>query len=277
MSSMQITATQNSICSNKSICLVSKSIYPSFHPSQSQSALVNLSANASYFKRGLPVLKYKHRRVGLKHQHTPIVSLFGSKGKDSGDGGSPWKAFDKVVENFKKGRSVEDVLRQQIEKKEFYDGGDGGKRPPSGGGGDGSGDSSSGSEDDSLAGIMDETLQVVLATLGFIFLYIYIINGEELTRLAKDYIKYLLGGSKSVRLKRWMYQWGRFYQKLTEKKQYDEYWLEKAIINTPTWWDHPDNYRRTVMAYIESQHQKDNFASDDYGEIDESNSDDEEI
>lgn len=83
---MQITATQNSICSNKSICLVSKSIYPSFHASQSQSALVNLSANASYFKRGLPVLKYKHRRVGLKHQHTPIVSLFGSKGKDSGDG-----------------------------------------------------------------------------------------------------------------------------------------------------------------------------------------------
>lgn len=63
-------------------------------------------------------------------------------------------------------------MRQQIEKKEFYDGGDGGKKPPSGGGGDGSGDSSSGSEDDSLAGIMDETLQVVLATLGFIFLVI---------------------------------------------------------------------------------------------------------
>lgn len=83
---MQITATQNSICANKSICLVSKSIYPSFHANQSLRAVVNLSANASYFKQGLPILKYKHRRVGLKHQHTPIVSLFGSKGKGSDDG-----------------------------------------------------------------------------------------------------------------------------------------------------------------------------------------------
>ncbi|XP_022140099.1 uncharacterized protein LOC111010834 [Momordica charantia] len=275
MSSMQITATQNSICSSRSICIASKSIYPSFRATRSRSALVNLSANASYFKQGLPVLKYKHRRAGLNHQHTPIVSLFGSKGKESGDGGSPWKTFDKVVENFKKGRSVEDVLRQQIEKKEFYDGGDGGKRPPSGGGG--SGDSSSGSEDDSLGGIIDETLQVILATIGFIFLYIYIISGEELTRLAKDYIKFVFGGSKSVRLKRAMYKWGRFYQKLTEKKQYDEYWLEKAIINTPTWWDHPDKYRRAVMDYMESQYENQHSASNvnDDAEMDVSNSDDE--
>ena len=83
---MQITATQNSICANKSICLVSKSIYPSFHANQSRRAVVNLSANASYFKQGLPVLKYEHRRVGLKYQHTPIVSLYGSKGKGSDDG-----------------------------------------------------------------------------------------------------------------------------------------------------------------------------------------------
>lgn len=86
MSSMQITATQNSICSSRSICIASKSIYPSFRATRSRSALVNLSANASYFKQGLPVLKYKHRRAGLNHQHTPIVSLFGSKGKESGDG-----------------------------------------------------------------------------------------------------------------------------------------------------------------------------------------------
>lgn len=106
--------------------------------------------------------------------------------------------------------------------------------------------------------------------------YIYIINGEEMTRLVKDYIKYLLGGSKSVRLKRSMYQWGRLYQKLTEKKQYDEYWLEKAILNTPTWWDHPDKYARTVMAYIESQNEREHSVSNEYGEIDEPISDDEE-
>lgn len=91
--------------------------------------------------------------------------------------------------------------------------------------------------------------------------YIYIISGEELTRLAKDYIKFVFGGSKSVRLKRAMYKWGRFYQKLTEKKQYDEYWLEKAIINTPTWWDHPDKYRRAVMDYMESQYENQHSAS----------------
>lgn len=83
---MQITATQNSLCPNKSICLVSKSMYPSFFASQTRSAFVNPSANASYLKKGLPVLKYDHRRVGLKHRYTPIASLFGSKGKDSGDG-----------------------------------------------------------------------------------------------------------------------------------------------------------------------------------------------
>lgn len=74
--------------------------------------------------------------------------------------------------------------------------------------------------------------------------YIYIITGEELTRLAKDYIKYLFGGSQSNRLRRAMYKWGRFYKKMTEKKKYDQFWLEKAIINTPTWWDSPEKYRR---------------------------------
>lgn len=75
--------------------------------------------------------------------------------------------------------------------------------------------------------------------------YIYIISGEELIRLAKDYIKYLFGGTESVRLKRAIYQWRRFYKKLTERKEEtDKYWLEREIINTPTWWDSPEKYRR---------------------------------
>ncbi|MBA0753628.1 hypothetical protein Gogos_021305, partial [Gossypium gossypioides] len=53
--------------------------------------------------------------------------------------------------------------------------------------------------------------------------YVYIITGEELARLAKDYIKYLFGGSKSVRLKRTMYKWSQFFEKLTEKKEYDKF------------------------------------------------------
>ena len=67
-----------------------------------------------------------------------------------------------------KGQSIEDMLRQQIEKREFYDGGSE-KNPPSGGGG---GDGSGESEDEGLVGIIDETMQVILATIGFIFLVI---------------------------------------------------------------------------------------------------------
>ena len=78
--------------------------------------------------------------------------------------------------------------------------------------------------------------------------YVYIITGEELTRLAKDYIKYLFGGNQSNRLRRAMYKWGRFYKKMTEKKKYDKFWLEKAIIGTPTWWDSPEKYRRLIMS-----------------------------
>lgn len=86
--------------------------------------------------------------------------------------------------------------------------------------------------------------------------YVYIISGEEMARLAKDYIKYLFGGSQSARLKRAMYKWGRFYKKLTEKKVVDPFWLEKAIINTPTWWDSPEKYRRLYKSYVESNSDK---------------------
>ncbi|MBA0671318.1 hypothetical protein Goklo_029445, partial [Gossypium klotzschianum] len=113
--------------------------------------------------------------------------------------GSPWKSIEKAIGNFGKKQSIEDVLRQQIEKQDYYDEGSG-QNPPRGGGGgsSGGGDGFGESEDEGPSGILDETMQVILATLGFIFLYVYIITGEELARLAKDYIKYLFGGSKSV-------------------------------------------------------------------------------
>lgn len=83
--------------------------------------------------------------------------------------GSPWKDFSKSLGNFGKGKSIEDVLRQQMEKQEFYDG-DGGKSPPRGGSGGGGGGGSGESGDEGFKGIMEETMQVFLATLGFILL-----------------------------------------------------------------------------------------------------------
>jgi hypothetical protein len=87
--------------------------------------------------------------------------------------GSPWQALKNIFGRFK-GKSLEAELRQQLEKKTYYDdSGSGIKRPPGGGdggGGGGGGDGSGESEDEGLAGIIDETVQVILATIGFIFL-----------------------------------------------------------------------------------------------------------
>ncbi|XP_062082404.1 uncharacterized protein LOC133788818 [Humulus lupulus] len=206
----------------------------------------------------------------LKPRRSVPVCLSNTGAGGDNEGSPPWKAFEKVVGNFTKGNSIEDVLRKQIEKKEFYQDRDGGGMPPPGGGGGGGGpDFSGGSEDEGFFGILDETLQVVLATLGFIFLYIYIINGEELIKLAKDYIKYIFKGTESIRLKRVLNKWRRFFRKLTEKKVYDKYWLEREIINTPTWWDSPEKYRRLLRDDSETKSRRpygESTLYDSYGE-----------
>lgn len=248
MSTTQITAYQPKICVRlipHSYHLPSNPCILPTLPKRVPRISLSTNVNASRHQQCVPVSKY---------QQSMPVCLFGGKGKTGGEnGGSPWNAFQNILGRFK-GKSVEDVLRQQIEKKEFYDDGGKGKKPPSGGGGGNSGDGSG--EDEGLGEIIDETVQVILATMGFIFMYVYIISGEEMARLAKDYIKYLFGGSQSARLKRAMYKWGRFYKKLTEKKVVDPFWLEKAIINTPTWWDSPEKYRRLYKSYVESNSDK---------------------
>lgn len=72
------------------------------------------------------------------------------------------------------------------------------------------------------------------------------IRGEELIRLARDYIKYLFGAKSSMRLKRAMYKWQQFYESIVRKEEVREDWLERAIVATPTWWHNPRKLARLM-------------------------------
>ncbi|KAJ6742533.1 NUCLEUSENVELOPE PROTEIN [Salix viminalis] len=212
------------------VCIQINVHRPSLYiPKVSQSRCQN---DAPFTEKSEPVVKYRNGSA---------VCLLGGEDKSEKDNqGLAWNPLEKAMGSFK-GQSIEDVLRQQIDKGEFYDGGSG-ENPPRGGGGGGDGGSGE-SEDEGFVGIIDETMQVILATIGFIFLYVYIISGEELSRLGNDYLKFLFGKGKSVRLKRAMNKWKRFFQSWNEKKEEDPLWLEREIINSRTWFDSPEKYK----------------------------------
>ncbi|CAI0396887.1 unnamed protein product [Linum tenue] len=115
------------------------------------------------------VPKLRHHNLTAKYPRKSLVCLLGGKDKPEGENeGSPLKSLGNAFGSFQ-GKSVEDVLKEQMQKQEFYDGGGGGGGSPPRGGGGGGG-ASGGSQDDDLPGVLDETLQVVLATVGFILL-----------------------------------------------------------------------------------------------------------
>ncbi|MED6205679.1 hypothetical protein PIB30_019978 [Stylosanthes scabra] len=205
----------------------------------------------------------------------PLHICFASGDNES----SPWKSLEKAMEKFK-GQSVEDVLRQQLNKGEYYDSGDGGAKPPGGGGGGDGGGSLGGpdgpEDENSEEGTLEDTIEFILATFGFIFLYIYILSGEELTKLARDYIKYLFGFKPSVRLRNAMEEWGEIYYGLIySKPEPEEYWLEKTILDTPTLWHDPDDYREVLENYM-SEHPEVNLrkSGDDDDDDDDDDIDD---
>lgn len=147
----------------------------------------------------------------LKSRQPLHVCLAGGRGMMDNNEDSQRKYLEKAMEKLK-GQSIEDIL-QQLQK------GENGGKPPRGRGGGGSGDSGNipGGSEDGGSDWMHETLQVVLATISFICLYILFINGLELAKLARDYIKFLSGGRQSARLKQFTYNWRRFYKIITEK------------------------------------------------------------
>ncbi|CAL0299128.1 unnamed protein product [Lupinus luteus] len=196
---------------------------------------LSLGANSSSGLQCMPVLKSRR----------PLhVCLAGGKGMMDNNENSPWKSLENEMQKLK-GQSLEDALREQIQKGEYYQNGGNGGKPP-GNGGRGGGGGAGGSDDGRFAGISDETLQVILATIGFIFLYICVNDGVELAKLTRDFIKYLSGGGQSVRLQRALYKWVRLYKNITQKKEVDKDASEKE----PTKWYKPDHYRDIIRNYI---------------------------
>lgn len=221
--------------------------FPSLTAPKRTSKLTTLSS--TYLGTRLPKISLNAKVGVYRPQLCRTVCLFGGKGKASNDNeASPWKALEKAMGNLKKEPSVEDLLKQQIKKQEYYEGGDGGGDRPGGGGGGGS--DGSGEPDEGISGILDELVQAVLATMGFIFLYIYIIEGEEINVFTKDILKFIFLRQKSIRLGRTIARWESYFSSLTEKKE-DPYWLESEIINTTTWYDSPAKYR-TILRRLES-------------------------
>lgn len=56
-------------------------------------------------------------------------------------------------------------------------------------------------------------------------------------KLARDYFRFLMGKPKTVRLTRALDGWNELVEMMSKQRVCDEYWLVKAIINTPTWYD----------------------------------------
>ncbi|KAK7279416.1 hypothetical protein RJT34_24468 [Clitoria ternatea] len=147
-------------------------------------------------------------------------------------------SLEKAMEQFK-GQSLEDILRQQMGK-----GGSGGKPPRGGGGGGNSG----GSDNGGFGGMSDETLQVVLATIGFIFLYMNVINGLEFAKLFRDFINFLCGRGQSVRLKRALYKWVVLSKFMTERKE----GVKNGLKKVSTWRFNPDFFRGVLRHHMKS-------------------------
>ncbi|KAM7254935.1 hypothetical protein ACFE04_020176 [Oxalis oulophora] len=161
---------------------------------------INRKPNTVRFK---PLLAIQSRQL-----RSSPVCLHGSKGRSGKNEEFPWESLKKGEGHYK-GKSIEEVLREQMEKKEFHGSG-GGKKPPRGGGGGNGGGGSGKNADGSEGKVFHEVMQIFFATLGFLALYFYLIFGQEVNRLARDYIIYLFKGKKSVRLRRVMNKCRRF-------------------------------------------------------------------
>ncbi|AQK53468.1 glycine-rich protein isoform X1 [Zea mays] len=168
--------------------------------------------------------------VAASHKRLTPVCVLSGKG-NAGTADDPlMESLKKAMADAKKPRSIQDLLKEQVAKlREQASGGGGGNGNRRGGSG-----GSGGPDDESFKEALDEVVQVILATVAFILVYIHIIRGEELYRLARDYTRYLVTGKRTARLKRSMQKWHNFSESFMQKEGSEEDQYEK-----PTWWQQP--------------------------------------
>ncbi|CAD6250394.1 unnamed protein product [Miscanthus lutarioriparius] len=179
----------------------------------------------------LVLIAASHKRL------TPVCALSGK--------GNPGTADDPLMESLKKAmadakkpRPIQDLLKEQVAKlREQASGGGGGNGNRRGGSG-----GSGGPDDESFKETLDEVVQVILATVAFILVYIHIIRGEELYRLARDYTRYLVTGKRTARLKRAMQKWHNFSESFMQKEGSEEDQYERSAVSKPTWWQQPQKF-----------------------------------
>eukprot|EP01018_Ginkgo_biloba_P024557 Gb_08559 [translate_table: standard] len=153
-------------------------------------------------RSSLGVLEVQWRRTVSSLQCTPrIVCFFGGKGKGKADGDDSAKdAARKALEKALGGKKrVFSKWDEEIKKREedVVQGGGGAR---GGGWFSGGGGGDSGDED-----FWEETVQVILATIGLVFVYLMIIKGKEVTSFTVNSLLFLLrrlrskasGGSES--------------------------------------------------------------------------------
>lgn len=179
----------------------------------------------------LVLVAASHRRL------TPVCASSG-KWNPEIDNDSFMDDLNKALADAKKPRPIQDVLKEKLTQlREQASGGGGGNGNRRGGNG-----GSGGPEDESFKESLDEIVQVILATVAFILVYIHIIRGEELYRLARDYTRYLVTGKRTARLKRSMQQWRNFSEKFMQNDGSQEERYVKPATSESVWWQQPQKF-----------------------------------
>jgi len=176
--------------------------------------------------------------IAASHKRPTSVCALSGKGNPDNVGDPLMESLKKAMADAKKPRPIQDLLKEQMAKlREQASGGGGGNGNRRGGSG-----GSGGPEDESFKETLDEIVQVILATVAFILVYIHIIRGEELYRLARDYTRYLVTGKRTARLKRAMQKWRNFSESFMQKEDSEEDKYERPAASKPMWWQQPQKF-----------------------------------